>query len=111
MGRLLLVVALVAPLAACTSHAARGPAWPKLHEAGSDGGESIAPHEARVPAAAAAHADASSADAPSSDSSPASATPAGDSGADGAAAPATASPGDPSDDTVTVDGVVIDIDD
>ena len=110
MGRLLLVVALAAPLAACTSRVARGPAWPKLHEPATDGGESIAPREAH-PAATAAHDDDSSGDAPAADSSAASATPADDSGGDGAAAPPAAAPGDPSDDTITVDGVVIDIDD
>ena len=109
MGRLLLVVALAAPLAACTSHVARGPAWPKLHEPATDGGESIAPREAHGAAATAA-ADDSSGDAPAADSSAAKAAPADDSGGDGAAAPAAAPSGDPSDDTITVDGVVIDID-
>lgn len=37
--------------AACGTHAAQ-PAWPKMHDTGSDGGESLAPHEHAETAAA-----------------------------------------------------------
>jgi hypothetical protein len=37
-----IVIALV--LVACTPGAGSGPAWPKLHDAAHDGGESLAPH-------------------------------------------------------------------
>jgi hypothetical protein len=37
----------IAPVTACAPHAAKGPAWPKLHATENDGGESLAPHAAR----------------------------------------------------------------
>ncbi len=41
-------------LVGCAPHAASGPAWPKLHDTGRDGGESLAPRESNPVAAAAA---------------------------------------------------------
>ena len=37
---------LVLALAGCGAQHAQSPAWPKLHEAEKDGGESLAPHAA-----------------------------------------------------------------
>jgi hypothetical protein len=39
-------------LAGCASHAASGPSWPKLHDTGKDGGESLTPHVANSAVAA-----------------------------------------------------------
>jgi hypothetical protein len=47
-------LALVLVVGGCAPHAASGPAWPKHHDTGRDGGESLAPRENNPVAAAAA---------------------------------------------------------
>jgi hypothetical protein len=44
--RALLAIALFG-LVGCAPHAATGPAWPKAADSDKDGGESLAPHEAK----------------------------------------------------------------
>jgi hypothetical protein len=46
--------ALVVSLVGCVGSASRTPAWPKLHESDTDGGESLAPHAAAAAVMAAA---------------------------------------------------------
>jgi hypothetical protein len=101
MVRFVLAVAL----AGCASHAASGPAWPKPHATGEDGGESLAPHEAHGDAAA--EVEHSDDDAKPSTAAPA--TPAAQT-AEPAAAPA-ATPAQPSgDDTIIIDDIIINVD-
>ena len=110
MGRSILVALVLAVAAAgCAAHTSSGPAWPKLHDDGTDGGQSLAPHVASTgPGPAAAAADATDDDplpATGGTTTPA-ATP--DDPAPQSAAPAA---GDPNTDTVTIDGVTIEVDD
>lgn len=113
MGRSLAAALIAAlALAACAPKAAPGPAWPRLHGTGSDGGQSIAPHEAHpAPSADDSAASDSDGDAPAAQASSDDTTPdQGDAAADSAPAAAAPAP-DSSPDTITVDGVTIEIDD
>lgn len=104
MGRFLVVVIA---LAGCASHAANGPAWPKQHEAESDGGESLAPHTAHA-VVAAQKAEDEPAKPVATPAAPAAATPEKkDAGAAPAVGPANAT----IDETITTEDIVIEIDD
>lgn len=113
MGRSLVVGLFAAlALAACAPKTAPGPAWPKLHDDGSDGGQSIAPRVAKAtpdpsdPAATDQDGDAPAAQS-SGDSAAADPGDAGGDTAPAAAAPST----DSTEDTITIDGVTIEVDD
>ena len=104
--RSLLFIAVLG-LAACGARSASAPAWPKTAASDTDGGESLAPRQpAAVAVAEAADADDEDEDikvvAPTTTTSvmPAAATP--------AATPAAAMP---PDDPITIDEIVIEIDD
>ncbi len=107
MRRWLVVLALAA---GCSHHAASGePAWPKLHESETDGGESLEPRVAR-PVEVAAH---KSADDPKPEPTltiaPAAApTPAAK---EPSAATPTAPLVPPGEEPITVEDLVIEIDD
>jgi len=98
---------VVVMLAGCASHAASGPAWPKLHEAEKDGGETLTPHVANSAVAAVEKSGteeepvkptAAPAAAPAAPKEPGAVTP---------AAPTVT----PADDPIMTEDIVIEIDD
>ncbi len=97
------LVLLMAPLAACAPRP-QGPTWPKRADRDLDGGESIAPHQARSVAAVTPDAD--------EEAKPAAAAVKDAPAATEAAKPAVA-PIDPaaSDDTLFIDDITIEIED
>ena len=103
MFRLVLVVAA---LAACSSSPRPSLAWPKLHEADPDGGESLAPHTARAVAAIEKSEEPKAAAAPAA-AAPTAAVPAAPTGAAPPAAPAVPVIEDP----IITDDIIIEIDD
>src|SRR5882724_9728448 len=98
MRRFLVVVAL----AGCASHAGSGPAWPKLHVADKDGGESLAPHTAHSGAAV-----EKTDDEPAKPAATPAATPAVTPAKEGGAAPATAPASATVDEVITTEDIVI----
>lgn len=100
------LVVVVAALAACSSTSRPGLAWPKLHEADPDGGESIAPHTARAVAAIEKPEEPKPAPAPAT-AAPAAATPTAPTGATPPAAP----PAPMIEDPIITDDIIIEIDD
>jgi hypothetical protein len=104
--RSILVVAVLG-LSACGARGASGPAWPKTAASDTDGGESLAPRQpAAIAVAAAAGAD-------DDDDIKVVATPTATTPATPAATPAAATPSAamPPDDSITIDEIVIEIDD
>ena len=105
-----LVFALFILLSACGAKRSSGPAWPKMTEKESDGGESIAPR----PGASAVAAVEASADAKSDDDKPADTKPAektDDEDGDEDASEAAASPDLDRELIITTDEIVIEIED
>ncbi|MBA3461698.1 MAG: hypothetical protein H0T46_17170 [Deltaproteobacteria bacterium] len=109
MGRALLLASLL--IAGCSSRQANSPAWPKMAERETDGGESIAPRAGAVVIAAAKDEAANDDDSnvvvtPAAEKPAASATPAKDEKPSAAAATVTAP-----EETITIDDIVIEIED
>lgn len=102
MRSLLLLVAL----AACGARSSHAVAWPKTAAAETDGGESLAPRAAAATVVAVSEDDDADAATPAETVMPTVTVPAA-TPVTPAATPATA----PSDDTITVDEIVIEIDD
>src|SRR5688572_12727561 len=106
---LLLGAALVT---ACGSRASQGPAWPKMAEAEQDGGESLAP---RGPSVVSDAADAEETEVEVTAGEPAAAssagsTPAAPSGATTAGTTTTTTVTAP-EDAITIEEIVIEVDD
>src|SRR5436305_940553 len=101
MRRWLVVVAL----AGCATHSASGPAWPKLHDAEKDGGESLAPHTAHS-VAAIEKIDDEPAKPAATPVVPAATPEKKEAGAAPASTPASATV----DETITTEDIVIEID-
>lgn len=99
-------VLLIVLAAACGGPRASGPAWPKMTESESDGGESLAPH-ARATSVAAASGDDDDDDDIKVVIAPVTATPAAAAATTPATAPTVTSPDDP----LTVEEITIEISD
>jgi len=109
MIRLAALGVLVGMLVACGGSRERGPAWPKLHEAETDGGESLAPRQSSPVAAIEEAGDATPAAAPPS-TPPASASPSAPAARPDR--PATESPPPPREpEILTTEEIIIEIDD
>jgi len=102
--RSLLFIAVLG-LAACGARGASGPAWPKTAASDTDGGESLAP---RQPAALAVAAAAADDEDVTVDVPPTTTTPATPAATTPAATPSAAAP---PEDPITIDEIVIEIDD
>ena len=96
---------LVVLLAACAPHITAGPAWPKTSSSTADGGESIAPHEAHQVAAA---IEKSEPEAKPAAPEPKPATPALVPAGAPAATPAVSNQA--AEEPMTVDDIIIEID-
>lgn len=105
MRRALLLVILIA---GCGARSASGPAWPKMTEKETDGGESLAPRTAAASVVGAAADDDDDEDVKVEATTPAADKPAAATGDKPAAA--TATPTTP-EETITVEEIVIEIDD
>ena len=95
-------------LLGCSAHHATAPAWPKLHEAEKDGGESLAPHAAHAGSVAAVEKSGDD------DAKPAAATagPAAPAASKDAASPTGTAPTMIQEDVpVTTEDIIIEIDD
>lgn len=104
MRRALVLVVLIA---GCGAHRSSGPAWPKMAENETDGGESLAPRTAAASVVGAAAAKDDDDDIKIEATTPAADKPA-------AATDKPASVGTPitaPEDTITVEEIVIEIDD
>lgn len=101
---------LVSLLAACGGSRDRGPAWPKLHESETDGGESLAPRQQSSVAAIEDADDATpAADAPAAPASAAAAPAAAPAGKPDKPAADAPPPKEP--DVLTTEDVIIEIED
>ena len=104
MRRAVLVVAVL--IAGCGAHRDSGPAWPKMADKDTDGGESLTPRQGAMSVVAAADDDD---DDIKVVAVPAAATPAG--AAATAATPAATPAATAPEDTIMVEEIVIEIDD
>lgn len=108
MGRALLLASLL--IAGCSSRQANSPAWPKMAERETDGGESLAPR-AGAKAIAATEAAGDDDDDIKAVATPAAEKPAASAAAATAEKPAAAATVTAPEETITIEDIVIEIED
>jgi hypothetical protein len=97
---------VVIALLGCSHAAPTGPAWPKPHAAETDGGESLAPHEAARAISAAVEDERPERAADKPAETPATAAPAGEPADKPAAGSVTVT-----EEPITAEDIVIEVDD